>query len=110
MEKSINYAQDRSAQYRHHVPTDIGPPACLSAQDFIELERSKQSSKLRDWYIDAKDGRDTCDSVALRGSFRSSRRFVTPNPVQELDHHKGFLLAGVAIAAAIGSFIYFMPH
>jgi len=108
MENSVNYAQDRSAQYRHHVPVDIGPPIGLTAQEYMNNERSKQAAKLRDWYSDAKDGRETVDPVALRANFNTSRRFVTPNPVQELDHHKKFVLLGVAVVAAVGSFIYFI--
>lgn len=108
VEHSTNYIQDRSSNFKHNVPSDIGPPAALSAYDYIQNERMKQSNKRRDWYLEAKDCRQV-DAVSLRSNFANSRNYTSPTPVQEIDHHKGFLLIGVCIAAVIGG-LMMLPH
>lgn len=108
MENSVNYVQDRSTNFKHQVPQDIGPPSALSAYDYVQNEKCKQMNKLRDWYLDAKESRDTVDPVTLRSSFSNSRSFTAPTPVQELDHHKGLFCAGVFLVATIGAFFYFL--
>ena len=108
MENSVNYVQDRSASFKHHVPSDIGPPSAMSAYDYVQNEKCKQMNKLRDWYLDAKETRETVDPVALRASFSTSRSFTAPTPAQEMDHHKGFLFAGIFLASAIGAYFFFI--
>lgn len=106
MEHSSNYTQDRSANFKHQVPSDIGPPQAVSAYDYVQNERAKQQNKLRDWYLESKDQREVVDAVSLRSSFSNARKYTNPSPVHELDHHKGFLIAGVVLAAVIGAYMY----
>lgn len=104
--RSSNYASDRSTNFKHHVPQDIGLPRAVTVEEYVAGERAKQMSKLRDWHLNSRNG-GQCDSVALRDSFSNSRSYVCPSPVQELDHHKGYLILGAVVATILGSNFFF---
>lgn len=101
-----NYIQDRSSNFRHNVPEDMTLPAALSAHDYAHNEKCKQMNKLRDWHLEAKDVQT--DTVSLRSNFSNSRNFTQATAVQEIDHHKGFLIWGVLLASIVGSAAYFL--
>lgn len=102
-----NYTQDRSTNFKHHIPSDIAPVAAMSVEDYVLSEKCKQMSKLRDWYLEAKSVQQT-DSVTLRENFSNSRNYVSPNPIQEINHHKGFLIIGTTLAVIVGGIFCFL--
>jgi hypothetical protein len=106
-----NYTQDRSTNFKHHVPDDIAPPSAVTVQDYVQREKTKQMNRLRDWHLDSRDSVNT-DSLALRNNFSSSRNYIDPSPIQELDHHKAYLIAGIALAvlATIVAGLVSMTH
>lgn len=102
-----NYAQDRSSDFKHQVPSDIALPVALTVQDYIHNEKTKQMNRLRDWHLESKNV-DQVDSLTLRTSFSNSRNYTAPSPAQELDQHKHFLIGGVALAVMIGGWFLFV--
>ena len=102
-----NYAQDRSSDFKHQVSSDISLPTAMTVQDYIHNEKSKQMNKLRDWHLESKNG-EQVDSVRLRSNLKNSRNYTVPSPVQELDHHKNFLIGGIVLATMFGGWFFFV--
>jgi hypothetical protein len=101
-----NYIEDRSTNFKHHIPEDIAPVSAPTVQDYVYNEKSRQMNRLRDWYLDSKEAQT--DVVSLRAKFANLRQFEGPSPVEELDHHKAFLLSGAFLAAVVGGFLLFI--
>ncbi len=101
-----NYTKDRSSRFKHPTPSDMLLPSAPTVQDYVNNEKSKQMNKIRDWYRESEDSQT--DIIALRSSSYNLRKISIPSPVQKLDHHKGYILGGVCIAAIIGGLMFFV--
>ena len=101
-----NYASDRSTNFKHQIPEDIAGLRAVTVEQYVANEKSKQMSKLRDWYLNARNA-EQVDAVSLRESFSNSRNYTAPSAVQEIEHHKVFLLIGVLGATVIGGIMLF---
>ena len=102
-----NYA-DRTSTFKHHMPADLLKSATPSREEFVEGERSKQASKMREWYMGAKES-DQANLVTLRSNF-SNARSCAANPLHGLERYRGVLVAGVFIAGIVGSVMFFGLH
>ncbi|MBX9687484.1 MAG: hypothetical protein K2X27_12325 [Candidatus Obscuribacterales bacterium] len=105
-QRSSNYVQDRSRNFRHQSGSEIGLKTAPTVEAYVQNEKMKQMNRMRDWYLEAKESQT--DTVQLRTQFSSSRNFSKASPVQELDHHKSYLIWGGMIAAFIGGFMIFI--
>lgn len=110
MSHSRNYVEDRSSDFKHRVPADIAPPVAMTAHEYMMNEKRKQADKMRDWHSEAREARSSqqVDTVQLRASFSTSRGYTDPSAVQEVDKHKGFLIAGAVLAAIVGGLCCFL--
>jgi hypothetical protein len=107
-----NYTEDRSRNFKHNVPSGIIPPSAPTVQDYVNNEKSKQMSKMRDWYLESKNSygcEGKTDLVELRSNFSSSRSFTVATPIDEIDHHKAYLIGGAILATILGG-LMFMVH
>ncbi len=71
--ESSNYVKDRSRDFKHQMPEGVVPPPPVSAHDYVQMEKNKQMSKLRDWHLEARGVRQT-DTISLRSSFTNLRQ------------------------------------
>lgn len=73
---NFSYDKGRSSTFRHNnIHSDLIPPGVMSVSDYVHNEKSKQLSKLRDWYLEAHNQGEQTDFIELRSNFRNSRNF-----------------------------------
>lgn len=100
-----NYAENRCSRFKHNVPDDLILPAAPTVQDYINNERSKQMSKLRDWHLESKDSQT--DLLRVRSNFSNMRSFEAPIAMQDLDQKKGYFMVAALLAGIIGGILLF---
>lgn len=98
---SSNYNHDRPSTFRHNnIHNDLIPPGSMSVADYIQNEKAKQLSKLRDWYTEVQNQAEQTDLVELRSNFHSARQFENKrigSPDQEIRFNPLYLIGAIPV-------------
>ncbi len=73
VQESSNYSDNKFATLTHKVPEGLADRRAMTAQEYINNERSKQHQQLRNWHLQASNSPRS--SSAIRSNFFSTRSF-----------------------------------
>jgi hypothetical protein len=101
-----NYLEDRSTNFKHQIPGDLAPLSAPTVEDYVYNEKSRQMSRMRDWYLESKTS--STDVIALRNKFSNLRNLSVESPAAAIECHRPFLVGGAFLAALIGVAFFFL--